>query len=193
MKGLLICIEGINGSGEGTNSSILLQRLKAEGYNAVLISFPDYNTSIGLEIRNFLKGKRDFRPEIRQFLYAANRWERKEDIESWLKEGTIVVANRYTPSGLAYGLANNLDLEWMLSLERGLPVADLIIVIDVSVATHFKRTVKKDVYESDETFLTKVRASYKKLAKQFEWQVINGERSLEKVSREVWRVVSNEL
>ena len=193
MKGLLICIEGINGSGEGTNSSILLQRLKAEGYNAVLISFPDYNTSIGLEIRNFLKGKRDFRPEIRQFLYAANRWERKEDIESWLKEGTIVVANRYTPSGLAYGLANNLDLEWMLSLERGLPVADLIIVIDVSVATHFKRTVKKDVYESDETFLTKVRASYKKLAKQSEWQVINGERSLEKVSGEVWRVVSNEL
>jgi len=193
LKGLLICIEGINGSGEGTNSSILLKRLKAEGYSAFLISFPDYNTPIGLEIRNFLKGKRDFRPEIRQFLYAANRWERKEDIESWLKEGNIVVANRYTPSGLAYGLANNLDLEWMLSLERGLPAADLIIVIDVSVATHFKRTVKKDVYESDEAFLTKVRASYKKLAKQFEWRVINGERSLEKVSREVWRVVSNEL
>jgi dTMP kinase len=190
---MLICIEGINGSGEGTNANILLQRLKAEGYNASLISFPDYKTPIGLEIKNFLKGKRDFRPEIRQFLYAANRWERKENIERWLKEGRIVVANRYTPSGLAYGLANNLDLEWMLSLERGLPGADLIVVIDVSVATHFKRTVKKDVYESDKTFLTKVRASYKKLAKQFKWQVINGERSLEKVSREVWSIVANEL
>jgi len=193
LKGFLICIEGIDGSGEGTNANLLLGKLLKEGYDAVPISFPDYATPIGMEIRKFLDGKRDFRPEIRQFLYVANRWERKNEIEKWLKEGKAVVANRYTPSGLAYGLANKLDLDWMLSLERGLPEADLVIVIDVSVKTHFKRTIGSDVYERDKAFLERVRSSYLTLAKKFRWHVIGGERTVSEVAQDVWRVVLKNL
>lgn len=193
MRGFLICIEGINGSGEGTNADLLFNKLRMENYDVASIAFPDYNTPIGMEIKKFLKGKRNFRSEIRQFLYAANRWERKGDLEGWLKEGKIIVANRFTPSGLAYGLANELDLEWMLSLESGLPEADLVIVIDISVETHFKRTVKKDVYENDKDFLEKVRSAYLKLAKKYGWHIIDGERTVDKVSQDVWRVVLENL
>lgn len=190
MKGLLICIEGIDGSGERTNARLLVKKLKKEGYKVSSISFPDYTTPIGKEIKRFFQGKHDYTPEVRQCLFAANRWERKSDIEKWLNEGRIVIANRYTPSGLVYGLANDLDLEWMMNLERGLPPADMVIVIDVSVDTHFQRTTKRDVYEKDRSFLERVRTVYLDLAKKFKWKVVDGERQVNEVAGKIWDLTS---
>ncbi|MFQ6075971.1 MAG: dTMP kinase [Candidatus Bathyarchaeia archaeon] len=192
-KGLLICVEGIDGSGEGTNANILMKRLQGEGYRVRSISFPDYATPIGREIRLYLDGKRGYGPEVRQLLYVANRWERKAEIESWLREGSVVIANRYTPSGLAYGLANGLDLEWMVNLERGMPRADVTIVIDISVDTHFRRTRGRDVYETDREFMGRVRAAYLELAESFGWDVVDGEKGVDEVAEDVWRVVSGHL
>ena len=193
MRGVLICVEGINGSGEGTHANLLVRKLGEGGYKVSSVSFPDYTTSIGKEIREFLGGQRDFSPEVRQFLYAANRWERKADLEGWLKEGRVMVANRYIPSGLAYGLANGLDLEWMMNLERGLPPADLVIVIDVPVEVHFQRTKGKDIYEVDGRFLERVRAAYLNLAKKFKWNVVNGTKPMDRIADEIWKMVSRFL
>jgi len=190
LKGFLICIEGIDGSGEGTNARLLVEKLKKEGYEVGSISFPDYTTPIGKEIKRFFQGKRDFGPEVRQCLFAANRWERKPDIEEWLNEERVIIANRYTPSGLVYGLANGLDLGWMMSLERGLPPADMVIVIDVSVDTHFQRTTWRDVYEKDRSFLERVRTAYLDLARRFKWKVTDGERQVDEVAGEIWELTS---
>lgn len=190
MKEFLICIEGIDGSGEGTNARLLVKKLKKEGYKVGSISFPDYTTPIGKEIKRFLHGKYDVIPEVRQCLFAANRWERKPDVEEWLNEGRIVIANRYTPSGLVYGLANGLDLEWMMNLERGLPPADMVIVIDVSVDTHFQRTTGRDVYEKDRSFLERVRTAYLALARKFKWKVVDGERQVGEVAGKIWELTS---
>jgi dTMP kinase len=190
LKGFLICIEGIDGSGEGTNARLLLKKLKKEGYKVGSVSFPDYTTPIGKEIKRFLQGKHDVIPEVRQCLFAANRWERKPDIEKWLNEGKIVIANRYTPSGLVYGLANGLDLEWMINLERGLPPADMVIVIDVSVDTHFQRITGRDIYEKDRFFLERVRTAYLDLARKFKWKVVDGERQVDEVAGKVWELTS---
>ena len=188
-----MCLEGINGSGEGTHANLLVKKLREEGYKVSSVSFPDYATPIGKEIKEFLRGERDFSPVVRQFLYAANRWERKADIEGWLREGRVVVANRYSPSGLAYGLANGLDLDWMMNLERGLPSADVVIVIDVPVEVHFQRTKGKDIYEVDGAFLERVRSAYLELAKKFKWKVVDGAKPIDKVAEEVWKLVSRFL
>jgi len=190
LKGLLICIEGIDGSGEGTNARLLAKKLKQEGYKVCSISFPDYTTPIGKEIKRFFQGKHNIIPEVRQCLFVANRWERKPEMEEWLNEGRIVIANRYTPSGLVYGLANGLDLEWMINLERGLPPADMVIVIDVSVDTHFQRKKERDVYEKDRRFLERVRTVYLDLAKKFKWKVVDGERQVDEVAGKVWELTS---
>lgn len=192
-KGLLICVEGIDGSGEGTNANILMKRLQKEGYRVRSISFPDYATPIGREIRLYLDGKRGYSPEVRQLLYVANRWERKAELEGWLGDGSVVIANRYIPSGLAYGLANGLDLEWMVNLEKGLPPTDVTIVIDVSVETHFRRTRGRDVYEADREFMGRVRDAYLGLAERFGWEVVDGERGVDEVAEDVWRIVSRHL
>ena len=187
----LIAIEGIDKSGKGTQAELLFSRIKKTKRQAELIAFPDYETPLGVEIEKFLKGKVDFRPEIRQLLYVANRWERKKDIDTWLKGGEVVIADRYIPSGIVYGLANNLRLNWIVALEEGLPKPDMVIVIDVPVDSTFKRSriEDRDVYEKNRQFMEKVRRIYLESAGKLGWRIINGDAPIEKVHEEVWNNV----
>ena len=56
---------------------------KKDQGSAVLMSFPDYSTRIGHEIRAFLNGKVSYNNETKHILLAANRWEKKQDIENY--------------------------------------------------------------------------------------------------------------
>jgi len=189
----LLVLEGIDKAGKATQLKFLAKRLTAEGYRVEHISFPDYETPLGKEIRKFLQGEIDLRPEVRQLLYVANRWERVQDLEQWLRKEAFVIADRYSPSGIAYGLANKLDLNWMLNLEEGLPTPEMVILVQISVKTSHEREVKKDRYERDEVFLEKVRNAYIDLSKKFQWCVVNGENSPKDVAREIWEKVSKQL
>ncbi len=186
---MLIALEGIDQSGKKTQASLLAQRLRELGYEVEQISFPDYSTPIGREIRAFLEGRRPYRPEIRQLLYVANRWELRDRLEGWLREGKVVIADRYVPSGLAYGLANGLDLDWMVELEKGLPEPELVIILDISPTEASRRKVGQDVYERDYEFLQRVRSSYLQLAREFGWVVIDGSKPIDRVSESIWKTV----
>lgn len=186
----LIVLEGIDKSGKATQAEILAERLRTMGRRVEDIAFPDYQTAVGRVIGSYLSGEVDLCPELRQLLYAANRWERCGDLRLWLRGGKIVVADRYVPSGLVYGLANGLDLGWMTTLERGLPPMDLVIIVDVSVATAFKRDEKRDIYEANSVFLEKVRTAYLDLAEDFGWVIVDGEREKVDVAEQVWNHVS---
>lgn len=192
--GKLICVEGIDQAGKKSQTRLLAEKLRQANHSVEVISFPDYTTPIGREIQEYLMGVRLFNSQVRQMLYAANRLERQEDIIHWLEMGKIVIADRYTPSGLAYGLANGLNLKWMTILEQGLPPTDLVIVLDIAPTIAFqRRELKGDVYERNEVFLKKVRAAYLHLAKKFDWVIINGEKPIEIVAEQVWKVVTNRL
>ncbi len=190
-RGLFVCIEGLDQSGKKTQVELLIERLREHGLQVEHISFPDYNTPIGEEIRAFLSGDREYNVHVRHILYAANRWERKEDVERWLKEERkIVIVNRYYPSNLAYGLANGLNLDWLLNLDEGLPKADLVIVIDISPESSFKRKLEgRDLYERDISFLMKVRQAYTFLSHKFSWIVLDGEDAIENIHNNIWKVV----
>jgi len=194
LAGCLIALEGIDKSGKETQTKLLKAWLESLGYKVETIAFPDYSTPIGKEIKAFLDGSRSFTVEVRQLLYVANRWERKDDIERWINEGKIVIADRYIPSGIAYGLANGLPLDWLLCLEEGLPKANLVIVMDITVDTSFKRMGReKDRYERNRAFLERVRDSYLKLSKKFNWHVIDGEQSVNDVFSDIKKIVESFL
>ena len=189
----LIVIEGIDRSGKKTHAMLLLERFRREGRKGEYITFPDYQTPLGKEINRFLLGRTQFRPEVRQLLYVANRWERVNDIFNWLREGRIVIADRYIPSGLAYGLANNLELEWMLKMETGLPIGDIVLVIDVPVDVARRRENAKDLYEEDKVFQEKVRNAYLTLADQFDWKIIDGDGTIKEIAKRIWTYVSEKI
>ena len=186
----LIALEGIDKSGKATQTAMLANRLRKMGREVETIAFPEYTTVIGRVIKRYLDGEADFGPELRQLLYVANRWEKQVTLKRWLKEEKLVISDRYSPSGIVYGLANGLNLEWMMSLEEGLPPSDLVIVVDVSVETAFERDDVRDVYEANREFLEKVRSAYLDLAEKFGWVIVDGEKMMGDVADEVWAYVS---
>ncbi|MEM2094531.1 MAG: dTMP kinase [Candidatus Bathyarchaeia archaeon] len=189
----IIALEGIDKSGKKTQAKLLAKRLIETGRAVQCISFPDYQTPLGQQIKSFLEGGATFRPEVRQLLYVANRWEREADLKKWLHDGVCVIADRYIPAGLAYGLANGLDLGWMLKLEEGLPKPTMVIVLDLPPQVAAQRDGSKDLYERDFQFQRKVRESYLQLSRIFQWEIVDAAQPIPKVAEEVWRLVSRLL
>ena len=144
-KGVLIVFEGIDQSGKGTQSKLFVKKLRQLGYRAEYMHFHDINTPLGKEIQMFLEGKRYYSSEVRQLLFTANRYERSKYIENRLDEIDFLIIDRYIPSGLAYGLANGLDLDWMIGIESKLPQPDIVVLIDISTKTSSNR--KKEYKE----------------------------------------------
>jgi len=156
-----------------------------------VVDFPDYNTPIGMEIKAFLEGKREYPNELKHMLLSANRWERKSELESMIEKGTIVIMNRYYQSNLVYGVSNGLNINWLSNLERGLPKEDIVIVLDVSSTVLTERSRKRDLdsFEKNQKLLLEVNKNYRKLAKQFKWKIINGEKSREQVHQEIMNIL----
>jgi dTMP kinase len=193
-KGKIIVIEGTDKAGKGTQSRLLMNALKLSGKICIMMDFPDYTTPIGKEIRSFLGGRRSYATEVKHLLLSANRWEKKKDIESTIENGIIIIMNRYYQSNLVYGVSHGLNLNWLLNLDRGLPREDVVIVLEVSPDISYRRVPKdRDTFEMDQKLLAEVNKNYRKLAKRFNWKLINGEKFSEEVHNEIMGVVTKIL
>lgn len=151
-RGILVAIEGIDGSGKGTQAQMLLERARKEGpkekYTADLLSFPRYQvTESSKWIAEYLKG--DFgelnkvQPLFAGMLFALDRFESKKQIMDSLDEHDLVIMDRYVESNLAYQSARVAEdvrtklLDRLLKLEYeiyGLPRPDLTLFLDMPVA-----------------------------------------------------------
>ncbi|MFL6498308.1 MAG: dTMP kinase [Nitrososphaera sp.] len=192
-RGKIIVIEGTDKAGKGSQSRMLAETLKTLGKICVILDFPDYTTPIGIEIKAFLESKRDYPTEVQHLLFSANRWEKKKEIESMLENGTIIVMNRYWQSNLVYGVANGMDLNWLLLLDKGLPKEDIVVVILVNPSVSAKRAEIQDAFESDVQLATKAYRNYLKFAKQYRWKVIDGSKSKDQVHQEIMKIIRKEL
>jgi dTMP kinase len=175
--GYIVAIEGIDAVGKNTHSLLLSEWLRKNGVKTTHMSFPDYDTPIGKEIRSFLSGGRTYPTELQHLLFAANRWEKLEEIKSRLRAGETIIVNRYTGSNLAYGRANGLDMAWLAGLENGLPAADLVIVLDASPRSLSSRRsgTSKDVYEKSSVLQTRAQKAYRELARKQGWSLIDAD------------------
>jgi len=194
MSGMLIAFEGLDQSGKQTQAELLRDRLKQTGRKSRLVSFPDYATSIGEEIARALQGEREYRPDVMQLLYVANRYERKADLQRWLDGGLILVCDRYTASSIAYGEAQGLEPGWLADMQRFLPPASLTILLDIAPETALQRkAVDRDRYERDLAMQARVRDSYHRQAAANQWVVIDGEQSKDAIAAEVFTVAGSRL
>ena len=109
MRGLLIAFEGLDQSGKQTQAERLRDMLVAQTRLVRLLSFPAYETAIGIEISRALRGAHDYSSEVMQLLYVANRYEHKTIIEAEKRRGSVLVCDRYLASSVAYGEAQGLD------------------------------------------------------------------------------------
>src|SRR6266567_7862251 len=128
-KGKFIVVDGTDGSGKKTQTALLAKRLKKEGYKVKLIDFPQYESNFfGKMVGRYLSGEfgsaEQVSPYLASILYAADRHETKGKIEKWLKEGNIVISDRYASSNQIHQGGKISDvkkrkefLEWLEEME----------------------------------------------------------------------------
>ena len=155
-RGLLIAIEGIDGSGKHTQARILEHALLSKGHAVYATGFPQYESWFGNMVGKYLNGEfgplKAVDPHFSALLYAGDRFEAKPRIESSLNEGNIVLVDRYVASNLAHQVARasaekrSEFLRWIEHLEYsiyGLPREDLILYLRVPPSQAQKLVAKK--------------------------------------------------
>jgi dTMP kinase len=193
-KGQIIVLEGIDKAGKGTQCKILENDIKKAGFNCKILDFPDYSTPIGKEIRLFLDGRRSFSREVQHMLLSVNRWEKKEEIEQLLLSETIIIMDRYYQSNIVYGLSNGLDINWLINLDKGLPKENIVIILEIDPQTSYKRvTHNRDLFEKNLEFLSNVKQNYQKLSQIYNWKIVNGEETEEKIHLKISSLVKEKL
>ena len=178
-KGKLISFEGLDGSGKTVTSLTVQEMLEQRGDTVKYISFPQYDNSFfGPILKSVLFSENtpvvDVDPKLLTFLFAGDRFEAKTKIQTWLDQGYTVIANRYVPSNIAYGMAKSKDEEeFQIFNEQfeydicGIPRPDCVIYLDTPIEIIENRLKSKDQdgYEKNISFLEKVRNCYLKLVK----------------------------
>lgn len=193
--GYIIAVEGIDAVGKRTQTTLLSKWLETKQIKVARMSFPDYRTTIGKEIKRFLSTASHYPLELQHLLFAANRWEKYGEIEARLRAGDVLVIDRYTESNLAYGVANGLDINWLSNLERGMPRADLVLLLDASAESLRSRRPgrSKDAYEQSSSLQSKAQNAYRRLARHRRWRLIDASGSLGEVQAAVEMAVAEAL
>ncbi len=192
-RGVFIAIEGIDGAGNTTNSTLLAQWLEEKGYKVLLTKEPT-KSDIGLLIRKFLKDKR-LPPAVDALLYAADRTLHLEvEVKPALEKGFIVVSDRYLESSIAYQTAQGLDVKWIEEINRFAVKPDLTFILDVDpeVACKRKRGFGKEKFEKKE-FLKRVRELFLKRAREKGYFVVDASKPVNEVQEEIRRKVEEYL
>lgn len=177
---MFVVLEGIDACGKSTQAKLL-----ADGLDAEMFSFPDYETPIGRLILNRLEsGWRVIRtprtnPDsskpfnrcvdesqadavVFQSLNIANKLELQPSIGLALAENRNVVCDRYIGSGLAYGAADNVDRHYLNMVQQSLIQPDVNILVDIDVSDSIdRRPDRRDRYESNQEFMEKVNRYYR--------------------------------
>ena len=189
---MLIAVEGIDGSGKTTVVRFLIEELRKRGYDVVAFKEPT-DSEYGRRIRQILK-ERKVSPEEELKLFIKDReFNVRNNILPALKSGKIVIMDRYYYSTIAYQGALGLDVEMIRKLNEQFPKPDLVIILDVSPETALKRIKAKrrpDRFE-DLEYLRKVREIFLSLKNNI--VVVDAERNIEDVNRDVLKVVLEHL
>nr|CAL26358.1 CG5757 [Drosophila melanogaster] len=128
-RGALIIFEGCDRSGKTTQSRLLVELLKSKGIPTLPMNFPERSSSIGQVINSYLTNSKDLPDEVIHLMFSANRWEHINQVKEKLLEGTTLVVDRYSFSGVAYSAAKGLDFDWCYAPERGLIKPDAVFYL----------------------------------------------------------------
>lgn len=194
-RGKLIVIEGLDGSGKATQTSLLCEKLARQNKAFRKLSFPDYNEPSSALVKMYLNAEFGASPEEVN-VYAASSFYAVDRYASFKKfwrtdyeNGKIIVADRYTTSNAIYQLCR-LDkrrwsdyLAWLEDYEYcklELPRPDLVIYLDMPIEVsqllmsqrYHGDDSQKDLHEKNVDFLRKCREASMYTAEKLNWQVI---------------------
>lgn len=162
------------------------------------LSFPTYSqTPGGRVVGSYLDGdlgnREDLEMETVVDIYAADRKQFKDLIAGYLEKGGIIVCDRYREANLIHQLVDFEGREWkeklnyIKTVDSDLPDADRIFYLDISPeeAANRMEDKDKDIHEDDDTYMKKSNLNGRKVAEHEGWRIIDGERSVEGVFKDL--------
>ena len=204
---MFITLEGPEGSGKTTAVEAAVKKLEEMGYQIVRTREPG-GTPISEQIRNVIldKGNTAMDGRTEALLYAASRRQHLvEKVWPALKEGKIVICDRYLDSSLAYqGGARDLGIDNVLNInlfatENTWP--DLTLLFDIKpeiglqrISANANREVNRLDLEKLE-FHNKVRDSFLLLAKKYPQRfiIIDASKDREQVAKDTLEAILSRL
>jgi dTMP kinase len=141
-----IVIEGLDGSGKSTQIKRIEEYLLQKKIKSKFIHFPRTGSPVyGDLISKFLRGElgniESVNPYLIALIYAGDRNDASRQLTKWMKEGYVIIADRYLYSNIAFQCAKLKDVEeqnklaiWIKNLEYGynqIPVPDLNMFLNV--------------------------------------------------------------
>ncbi len=200
MNGKLFVIEsGTDGSGKATQTKLIFDRLKKEGYNVKMVEYPNYKSESSSLVKMYLRGEfgkkaDDVDPYVASTFFAADRYASyKTEWEEFYQSGGIIIADRYTTSNMVHQASKMNDkkereayLTWLFEFEYELykiPKPSGVFFLDVPVSVSkelikdrknkFTDEDQKDIHESDEEYLIKTYNNSKHVAEKYKWDIID--------------------
>jgi len=219
-QGQLIVIEGVDGSGKQTQTELLYDRLVKDGEKVMKISYPRYDKKSSAMVKLYLEGAFGKEPEsispyIASTFYAADRYASyKEDYEDFLKQGGLVLVDRYTTSNMVHQAGKIKDpkerqrfLSWLWDFEfnlYGLPIPDRVFFLNIPPEIN-QQLIKnrnnkitgkqeKDIHENSPAHLSDSYHSALALVAEYGWTEINCVqdkqlRSIKSIHEEIWECI----
>lgn len=192
-RGKIIVLEGLDGCGKSTQLELLYKFVSASR-EARLISFPNYDSSTGKVVSDYLAGKIPCDGSDGAYaasgFYAVDRYA--SFVTDWINDyeaGSVILSGRYTTSNAIYQMTKlprkewdgYLDWLWDLEYHRlGLPEPDRVLFLDMPVVVsqrllsgrYHGDESKKDIHESNVGFLRACRESALYTAQRCGWRII---------------------
>jgi len=184
VKGKLIVLDGTDGSGKGTQTDLLIERLRQEGKRVEKADFPRYGQWSAQFVERHLRGEfgdAHSNPKQASLFFALDRFAASPEIKNWLAEGKIVISNRYVSANKGHQLGKITDekkmsdfLNWLNETEYqilGIPVPDLTLflhmspeigqrLVDKKEEREYTHGKKRDIYEADVDHLRNAERAY---------------------------------
>jgi dTMP kinase len=191
-RGKFIVIEGIDGSGKGTQLAMLADALAEREVPFSKVSFPNYSGFFGRLVGKFLNGEfgplEAVDPHFSSLLYANDRLEARPGLEAALAAGQTLLSDRYIASNMAHQGARvapekrNEFLQWLKQLEYeiyGLPREDRVVYLRVPPKEAHRligekgardyTKLRRDLQEANFAHLEAASGVYDQLAAQENW------------------------
>lgn len=202
--GKFIVFEGLDGSGQSTQASLLAdflqekQQRKRFGHTGVEVTKEPTSSLIGGLIRGQLNHDWKSSAECLQMLFAADRlYHLEKEIIPLLERGITVISDRYFYSSVAYGTVTIKDPEWLLHINDKILLPDAVFLLKVSPKVCVQRIAANrhgfTLFEQEE-MLEKIWGNYVPLAKRFrQMNIINGEQPPGKVAKDIQNILVKKL
>ena len=204
---MFITIEGPEGSGKSTAVATVIEELKKKGFDVLKTREPG-GAPISEQIRNVIldKGNTTMDGRTEALLYAAARRQHLvETVWPAVKEGKIVICDRYIDSSLAYqggarglGVDNIININ-MFATDNTWPDLTLLFDIDPKlglerISLNKNREVNRLDLEALD-FHNKVRQTFLELAKRYpeRFVIIDASKSREEVAQDALNAILSRL